>query len=155
VKESTFTVRDGEFFLPARAVGLAARRRPLRMIAGLELPTSGQIFLGNEDVTFKARLAPRHRIRVPAVSRCNPHNERCGQTSRSRSSRRACRAPRSRSAWPTPRATLRITELLDQAGPRPVERRPPARGPRPRDRAPAARLHDDEPLGALDSEFAN
>ena len=52
VKDSTFTVRDGEFFCLLGPSG-CGKTTTLRMIAGLELPTSGQIFLGDEDVTFK------------------------------------------------------------------------------------------------------
>ena len=52
VQDSTFTVRDGEFFCLLGPSG-CGKTTTLRMIAGLELPSSGQIFLGNEDVTFK------------------------------------------------------------------------------------------------------
>src|SRR6266704_699719 len=52
VEDSTFTVRDGEFFCLLGPSG-CGKTTTLRMIAGLELPSSGQIFLGNEDVTFK------------------------------------------------------------------------------------------------------
>jgi multiple sugar transport system ATP-binding protein len=52
VKDSTFTVRNGEFFCLLGPSG-CGKTTTLRMIAGLELPTSGRIFLGDEDVTFK------------------------------------------------------------------------------------------------------
>ena len=52
VKDSSFTVRDGEFFCLLGPSG-CGKTTTLRMIAGLELPTSGRIFLGDEDVTFK------------------------------------------------------------------------------------------------------
>ena len=51
VKDSSFTVRDGEFFCLLGPSG-CGKTTTLRMIAGLELPTSGQIHLGGEDVTF-------------------------------------------------------------------------------------------------------
>src|SRR5258706_348493 len=52
VRDSTLTVDDGKFFSLLGPSG-CGKTTTLRMIAGLELPTSGQIFLGNEDVTFK------------------------------------------------------------------------------------------------------
>src|ERR1700744_5502631 len=52
VKSSDFTVKDGEFFCLLGPSG-CGKTTTLRMIAGLELPTSGQIFLGNEDASFK------------------------------------------------------------------------------------------------------
>ena len=52
VKGSTFTVKDGEFFCLLGPSG-CGKTTTLRMIAGLELPTRGQIFLGGEDVTWK------------------------------------------------------------------------------------------------------
>ena len=52
VKDSTFTVKDGEFFCLLGPSG-CGKTTTLRMIAGLELPTRGRIFLGGEDVTWK------------------------------------------------------------------------------------------------------
>src|SRR3954464_4017971 len=52
VKQASFAVRAGEFFCLLGPSG-CGKTTTLRMIAGLELPTSGQIFLGGEDVTFK------------------------------------------------------------------------------------------------------
>src|SRR5882762_11017422 len=54
VRDSTLTVRDGDFFCLLGPSG-CGKTTTLRMIAGLELPTSGQIFLGGEDVSFKRR----------------------------------------------------------------------------------------------------
>src|SRR2546430_13199266 len=51
VRGSTFTVPDGDFFCLLGPSG-CGKTTTLRMIAGLELPTSGRILLGGEDVTF-------------------------------------------------------------------------------------------------------
>jgi multiple sugar transport system ATP-binding protein len=51
VEDSSFVVRDGEFLALLGPSG-CGKTTTLRMIAGLELPTSGKIFLGGEDVTF-------------------------------------------------------------------------------------------------------
>ena len=51
VRESTLTVADGEFFVLLGPSG-CGKTTTLRMIAGLEIPTSGEIRLGGEDVTF-------------------------------------------------------------------------------------------------------
>ena len=52
VKESSFTIGDGEFFMLLGPSG-CGKTTTLRMIAGLELPTSGEIFIGGEEVSQK------------------------------------------------------------------------------------------------------
>jgi multiple sugar transport system ATP-binding protein len=56
VEDSSFVVRDGEFLALLGPSG-CGKTTTLRMIAGLELPTSGKIFLGGEDVTFNRARA--------------------------------------------------------------------------------------------------
>jgi multiple sugar transport system ATP-binding protein len=56
VKESSFTVNDGEFLALLGPSG-CGKTTTLRMIAGLELPTSGKIYLDGEDVTFNRASA--------------------------------------------------------------------------------------------------
>jgi len=52
VKDSSFTIPDNSFFCLLGPSG-CGKTTTLRMIAGLELPSSGSIFLGGEDVAFK------------------------------------------------------------------------------------------------------
>ncbi len=150
VKDSSFTVRDGEFFCLLGPSG-CGKTTTLRMIAGLELPTSGQIFLGNEDVSFKRASARdiafvfqmfalyphmnvRRNIAFPLVSQGLPRAE---------IARRVDEAAR----------ILRIVELLDKpvSGLSSGDRQRVALG-RAIVRQPLAFLMD-EPLGALDAEF--
>ncbi|MDX8347336.1 ABC transporter ATP-binding protein [Cognatiyoonia sp. IB215446] len=49
VRESSFTIEDGEFFMLLGPSG-CGKTTTLRMIAGLELPTSGNIYLDGEDI---------------------------------------------------------------------------------------------------------
>lgn len=50
VKESSFTIEDGEFFMLLGPSG-CGKTTTLRMIAGLELPTSGEIYLDGEEIS--------------------------------------------------------------------------------------------------------
>lgn len=50
VKCSTFTIEDGEFFMLLGPSG-CGKTTTLRMIAGLELPSDGEIYIGNEEVS--------------------------------------------------------------------------------------------------------
>ena len=50
VRESSFTIADGEFFMLLGPSG-CGKTTTLRMIAGLELPTAGEIFLDGEEIS--------------------------------------------------------------------------------------------------------
>ena len=50
VTESSFTIEDGEFFMLLGPSG-CGKTTTLRMIAGLEVPTAGEIFLDGEDIS--------------------------------------------------------------------------------------------------------
>ena len=52
VKSSSFIIEDGEFFMLLGPSG-CGKTTTLRMIAGLELPTSGEIYIDGEDVSQK------------------------------------------------------------------------------------------------------
>lgn len=53
VDDFSLTVRDGEFLVLVGPSG-CGKSTTLRMVAGLELPTQGKIFIGNRDVTYAA-----------------------------------------------------------------------------------------------------
>ncbi len=52
VQASSFTIEDGEFFMLLGPSG-CGKTTTLRMIAGLELPTSGEIYIDGEEVGQK------------------------------------------------------------------------------------------------------
>ena len=150
VKESNFTVKDGEFFCLLGPSG-CGKTTTLRMIAGLELPTAGQIFLGGEDVSFK-RASARDIAFVFQLFALYPHmnvRKNIAFPLLSQGMPRAQIAQRVEEAA----RTLRITELLDKpvSGLSSGDRQRVALG-RAIVRQPLAFMMD-EPLGALDSEF--
>jgi multiple sugar transport system ATP-binding protein len=150
VRDSTFTIADGSFFVMLGPSG-CGKTTTLRMIAGLEMPTTGRILLDGEEVTAQ-RASHRDIAFVFQLFALYPHmNVRqnigfplvCQGMGRAEVRTRVEEAAR----------VLRIDHLLDQ----PVSRL--AGGDRQRValgraivRQPKAFLMD-EPLGALDSEF--
>jgi multiple sugar transport system ATP-binding protein len=52
VRSSSFKIEDGEFFMLLGPSG-CGKTTTLRMIAGLELPSSGEIYIGGEEVAQK------------------------------------------------------------------------------------------------------
>ncbi len=52
VQSSSFTIEDGEFFMLLGPSG-CGKTTTLRMIAGLELPTAGEIYIDGEEVSQK------------------------------------------------------------------------------------------------------
>ena len=150
VRGADFTVGNGEFFCLLGPSG-CGKTTTLRMIAGLELPTGGRIFLGPEEVTAK-RASERDIAFVFQLFALYPHMNvraniafplRCQSMPRAEIRRRVEEAAR----------ILQITPILD----RPVsglsggDRQRVALG-RAIVRQPMAFLMD-EPLGALDAEF--
>jgi multiple sugar transport system ATP-binding protein len=150
VRESTFTVRDGGFCCLLGPSG-CGKTTTLRMIAGLELPTSGSIRLGGEDVTFR-RASQRDIAFVFQLFALYPHMDvraniafplKCQGVPAAEATRRVNEAA----------ATLRIAHLLDRpvAGLASGDRQRVALG-RAIVREPKAFLMD-EPLGTLDAEM--
>ena len=150
VKDSNFVVENGEFFVLLGPSG-CGKTTTLRMIAGLELPTSGRILLGGDDVTFK-RAAERDIAFVFQLFALYPHMNvrknigfslKCQGMPSAEINRRVEEAAR----------ILRIEHILDKSvsGLSGGDRQRVALG-RAIVREPMCFLMD-EPLGALDSEF--
>ncbi len=76
VKSSTFTIEDGEFFMLLGPSG-CGKTTTLRMMAGLELPTSGEIYIDGEEVGQKPASQRDNRLCLPDV-RALPAHE-CGR----------------------------------------------------------------------------
>lgn len=150
VADSTFTVDDGDFFVMLGPSG-CGKTTTLRMIAGLELPSSGAIYLGGEDVTFN-RASQRDIAFVFQLFALYPHmNVRQNIGFPLKCIGRSRREIRER-VEETARL-LRIDHLLNKSvsGLAGGDRQRVALG-RAIVRRPMAFLMD-EPLGTLDAEF--
>ena len=96
VHDSNFTIENGTFFALLGPSG-CGKTTTLRMIAGLELPTSGRILLDGEDVTFRRaaardiafvfqmfalyphmNVAPEHRLSAQVPGHGAPRHSRAG-----------------------------------------------------------------------------
>ncbi len=150
VKGSSFTIADGEFFMLLGPSG-CGKTTTLRMIAGLELPTSGQILLDGKDVA-NMRASARDIAFVFQMFALYPHLNVRRNISYPLVSQGVRRAEIKTRVAEIARI-LGIEEILD----RPVgglsagDRQRVALG-RAIVRRPKAFLMD-EPLGALDAEF--
>ncbi|MEZ8141874.1 ABC transporter ATP-binding protein [Enterovibrio norvegicus FF-33] len=150
VKNSTFTINDGEFFVLLGPSG-CGKTTTLRMIAGLELPTSGQIKIEGDDVSF-LRASQRDIAFVFQMFALYPHMNvrqnisfplKCQGVARAEIKERVAEVA----------DILRIEHLLDSpvGGLSSGDKQRVSLG-RAIIRKPQAFLMD-EPLGALDSEF--
>jgi multiple sugar transport system ATP-binding protein len=150
VKGSSFTVSDGEFFCLLGPSG-CGKTTTLRMIAGLELPTSGKIMIGNEDVTQK-RASMRDIAFVFQMFALYPHMNVRKNIAFPLVSQ-GCTKAEIDSRVQQAAETLQITHLLNKSvsGLSSGDRQRVALG-RAIVRQPLAFMMD-EPLGALDSEF--
>lgn len=150
VRNSTISVEDGEFFVMLGPSG-CGKTTTLRMIAGLELPTSGNIFLDGKDVTFN-RASERDIAFVFQLFALYPHMNvgrnigfplKCQGVPRREVRQRVLETAK----------LLRIDHLLNKpvSGLAGGDRQRVALG-RAIVRRPDAFLMD-EPLGTLDAEF--
>ncbi|MBF2761218.1 MAG: ABC transporter ATP-binding protein [Ectothiorhodospiraceae bacterium AqS1] len=150
VRESSFTIADGEFFMLLGPSG-CGKTTTLRMIAGLELPSGGEIYLDGEEISQRPP-SQRDIAFVFQMFALYPHmnvRKNIGYPLASQGMKR-----RERSAKIAEVARiLGIEDILD----RPVsglsggDRQRVALG-RAIVRNPKAFMMD-EPLGALDAEF--
>ena len=150
VRSASFTVEDGQFLCLLGPSG-CGKTTTLRMIAGLELPTSGQIFLGDEDVSYK-RASARDIAFVFQMFALYPHMNVRRNIAFPLVSQGMLKSEIDRQVEQAAR-TLRITELLDKpvSGLSAGDRQRVALG-RAIVRQPKCFLMD-EPLGALDTEM--
>ena len=150
VEESSFTVEDGEFFMLLGPSG-CGKTTTLRMIAGLELPTSGEILLDGEDISQK-KPSQRDIAFVFQMFALYPHMN----------VRKNLSYPLASQGMPRAQIKAKITEVAEILGITDILNRPVgglSGGDRQRValgraivREPKAFMMD-EPLGALDAEF--
>src|SRR5215475_7166408 len=150
VKGVNFTVDHGSFFVILGPSG-CGKTTTLRMIAGLELPTSGRVLLDGEDVTA-LRASARDIAFVFQLFALYPHmnvRQNIGFPLRCQNYKRA----EIRKSVEEAARLLRIDHLLDRrvGGLSGGDRQRVALG-RAIVRQPTAFLMD-EPLGALDAEL--
>ncbi len=150
VKESSFTIGDGEFFMLLGPSG-CGKTTTLRMIAGLELPTSGEIYIGGEEVSQKP-ASQRDIAFVFQMFALYPHMNVRRNISYPLVSQRLPRAQVKAKVAEVARI-LGIESILDKpvGGLSGGDRQRVALG-RAIVRNPKAFMMD-EPLGALDAEF--
>ncbi len=150
VKGSSFTIRDGEFFMLLGPSG-CGKTTTLRMIAGLELPTSGEILIDGEDVSQRP-ASQRDIAMVFQMFALYPHMN----------VRKNIAYPLVSQGVPKPEVQRKVAEVakilrIDHMLDKPVgglsggDRQRVALG-RAIVRNPKAFMMD-EPLGALDAEF--
>jgi len=150
VQSSSFTIEDGEFFMLLGPSG-CGKTTTLRMMAGLELPTAGRIYIDGEEVGQKP-ASQRDIAFVFQMFALYPHMNVRGNISYPLKSQGMARG-QVRARVGEVAEILGITDLLD----RPVgglsggDRQRVALG-RAIVRNPKA-FFMDEPLGALDAEF--
>ena len=150
VKSSSFTIEDGEFFMLLGPSG-CGKTTTLRMIAGLELPTSGEIYIDGEDVSQK-RAGNRDIAFVFQMFALYPHLN----------VRQNISYPLKSQGMPRAQVKAKVAEIAKLLGIEEILDKPVgglSGGDRQRIalgraivREPKAFMMD-EPLGALDAEF--
>ncbi len=150
VRESSFTIEDGEFFMLLGPSG-CGKTTTLRMIAGLELPSSGEIYLDGEEIS---QLPPSQRdiAFVFQMFALYPHMNVYKNLS----------YPLVSQGMPRAQVRAKVDEVAGILGITDILKRPVgglSGGDRQRVALGRAIVRDpkafmmDEPLGALDAEF--
>ena len=150
VQSSSFTIEDGEFFMLLGPSG-CGKTTTLRMMAGLELPTSGEVYIDGEEVGMK-RASQRDIAFVFQMFALYPHMnvaKNMAYPLRSQGVPKAVALEKVREVA----RILSIEDILDKSvrGLSGGDRQRVALG-RAIVREPKA-FFMDEPLGALDAEF--
>ncbi len=150
VQSSSFKIEDGEFFMLLGPSG-CGKTTTLRMIAGLELPTSGEIYIDGEEVGQKP-ASERDIAFVFQMFALYPHMN----------VRRNISYPLVSQGMPRDRVREKVAEVSRILGIEGILDRPVgglSGGDRQRVALGRAIVRDpkafmmDEPLGALDAEF--
>ena len=150
VQNSSFTIEDGEFFMLLGPSG-CGKTTTLRMIAGLELPTSGEIFLDGEEISQKPP-SQRDIAFVFQMFALYPHFN----------VRKNLSYPLMSQGMPRAQVKAKVAEVAEILGITGILNRPVgglSGGDRQRVALGRAIVRDpkafmmDEPLGALDAEF--
>lgn len=150
VKSSSFTIEDGEFFMLLGPSG-CGKTTTLRMMAGLELPTSGQIYIDGEEVGQKP-ASQRDIAFVFQMFALYPHMNVGKNIS----------YPLISQGMPKAQVKAKVGEIAEILGITDILKRPVgglSGGDRQRVALGRAIVRDpkaffmDEPLGALDAEF--
>ncbi|MEP6266763.1 MAG: ABC transporter ATP-binding protein [Paracoccaceae bacterium] len=150
VKSSTFTIEDGEFFMLLGPSG-CGKTTTLRMMAGLELPTSGEIYIDGEEVGMKP-ASQRDIAFVFQMFALYPHLNVGRNIS----------YPLISQGMPKAQVTKKVNEIAEILGITNILKKPVgglSGGDRQRVALGRAIVRDpkaffmDEPLGALDAEF--
>ena len=150
VQSSTFTIEDGEFFMLLGPSG-CGKTTTLRMMAGLELPTSGEIYIDGEEVGMK-RASERDIAFVFQMFALYPHMNVGKNMS----------YPLLSQGMPRGQARERVLEVARILGIEDILNKPVgglSGGDRQRVALGRAIVREpkaffmDEPLGALDAEF--
>ena len=150
VRESSFTIGDGEFFMLLGPSG-CGKTTTLRMMAGLELPTSGNIYIDGEEVGQKP-ASQRDIAFVFQLFALYPHMN----------VRKNISYPLLSQGMPKPQVSKKVAEVAEILGITNILERPVgglSSGDRQRVALGRAIVREpkaffmDEPLGALDAEF--
>ncbi len=150
VQSSSFTIEDGEFFMLLGPSG-CGKTTTLRMIAGLELPTSGEIFIDGEEVSQKP-ASQRDIAFVFQMFALYPHLN----------VRQNISYPLKSQRMPSAQIKTKVAEVARVLGIEDILNKPVgglSGGDRQRVALGRAIVRDpkaflmDEPLGALDAEF--